>query len=254
MKKAKNANGEGSIYFDKSKGRWCAAYTAPDGSRHVKRFKEKQDADMFLQKTRLAMYTGSYVADTGLTIGEWLILYIGTYKSDLKPLSKRLYFYCAKYLAPIADIKLSKPNLEQIQKFFFEHSDKKMASLSYNFLSSAIKKAYQLKKINENFMQFVERPRYEKQKKIEIYSREDLNKIFSFMNSDPNYKRYSLFFKTLLLTGLRGGEALALAWKDIDTINNVIHVSKNYVLLQSRGYSSEYPKNENIHSGYFYPM
>ena len=36
--------------------------------------------------------------------------------------------------------------------------------------------------------------------------------------------QFSTIIKTLLFTGMRAGEALALQWEDIDFDNNIIHI------------------------------
>lgn len=52
------------------------------------------------------------------------------------------------------------------------------------------------------------------------------------MDSLPNTFRncyYKTLYLTLLATGLRIGEAVALEWSDIDLDNGVIDVTKTYV-------------------------
>lgn len=56
---------------------------------------------------------------------------------------------------------------------------------------------------------------------------------------------YYEFFALLLQTGLRGGEASALTWKDIDFAKNVIHVSKTVIRTADNHFEISTPKTKS---------
>lgn len=52
----------------------------------------------------------------------------------------------------------------------------------------------------------------------------DENQAKALLNMLEGYSQFNTIIKTLLYTGMRSGEALALRWCDIDFENNIIHI------------------------------
>ena len=70
-------------------------------------------------------------------------------------------------------------------------------------------------------------------KKVEALTHEEQTLLISYLYKSDTYRRYYPIFVTLLLTGLRVGEATALQWSDIDFEKSVISVNKTLVNYRS---------------------
>ncbi|PLS04602.1 tyrosine-type recombinase/integrase [Bacillus halotolerans] len=125
---------------------------------------------------------------------------------DIKPLRYQ------KFINYLADQGYSKRTIEIIHGTMF------------NALATAVKP---LKKIEENPCEGVTIPRAKskKKEKLEYIKSDDISLFLKFARQD-NYLYY-IFFKTLLETGMRKGEAVALQRKDIDLKNNFININKS---------------------------
>lgn len=58
---------------------------------------------------------------------------------------------------------------------------------------------------------------------------EQENRFVNFVKEHRYYRRYSNLFVVMLGTGMRISEMSALQWEDIDFVNNIIHVTHNYI-------------------------
>lgn len=68
--------------------------------------------------------------------------------------------------------------------------------------------------------------------KIKFLDKQELKQFYDYLDTLDKSKYYNLFdvvlYKTLLATGFRIGEALALEWSDIDLKNGTVSINKNY--------------------------
>lgn len=124
---------------------------------------------------------------------------------DIKPLRYQ------KFINHLAEQGYSKRTIEIIHGTMF------------NALSTAVKP---LKKLEENPCEGVTIPKIPKKKEKLAYINSDDISFFLKIARQDNYLYY-IFFKTLLETGMRKGEAAALQRKDIDLKNNYIHINKS---------------------------
>ena len=212
---SKRANGSGSISYNQSRGTYRAFMTLPDKShsRISKSFKTEREASEWLALTRAEILKGEYIYSSNVTIGEWLIEYIKTYKSNIVAASTiDRYYTTLKQLAPIAYIPLYKLTPYDIQHLYAVS----IQSLSYSsvikmhrLLKAAIRKASALG-IVKNMMEVVEPPRAPQQDEVQILTVEQIRTLFAFMHQSKYYAKYIPFIKCALFTGMRLGELLAL--------------------------------------------
>lgn len=73
------------------------------------------------------------------------------------------------------------------------------------------------------------------QKRKEALTIEEQKKFLNFVKESDVYNIYYPMLSLELLTGLRVGELVGLTWKDIDSINNVIHVQHQLQYLKLDG-------------------
>ena len=93
---------EGTVHWEESRQRW-RAFVSVDGRRYSKRFLSRDEALAWTQKMRLAAHDGSFVAPSAISLGEWLIKWLGTYKKPtVKPLTYERYLFTANKALPLA--------------------------------------------------------------------------------------------------------------------------------------------------------
>lgn len=116
---SKRANGEGIISFDKSRGTYRAAITAPDGRRIFKRFKSEEEALAWKSEQTHSIHTGTFVAPSTATVGEWAVEWLKIYKRPtVKQTTYELYVYLARYLERIADVKMQELHPMPVQQLY----------------------------------------------------------------------------------------------------------------------------------------
>ena len=173
-------------------------------------------------------------------IMSWLNI---THKPTIKPQSfQRLVGTAKNQIEPsnIGHIRYSDVTAEEIQEF--------INSLNSQELShSSIKKAYNLlgafyKYVSardgfNNPMLLVKMPKVsnilKETKEVEWFERDDIDKFIEACGSKfPNGKlkfRYGYALAANMFMGLRGGELLALQWKDIDFHKGTVYVCKTLI-------------------------
>lgn len=244
---AKNENGEGSIYFEKARNKYCAAIINPDGKRLRKRFAERDEAKQWLIDMKAQFLRNEYVAPNSITLGEWIIEWMTTFKQDLRDKSKLQYMQTSKKLQPIANIPLQDITPVMVQKFL-NKLPTTMASSSkkkvYQLLFTVTKKAFNLGMINKNFMGPVEPPTV-KTHDIEIFTQNNIHDILDYLKSDgisPNLAKLYPFVLLAITTGARLGELLALKWENVDLNEHKIHIVSNLQYIPHKGIIENPPK------------
>lgn len=213
--KPKNSNGEGSVYFEKSRNKWCASIHPPVGDRLRQRFDTKEEADEWLLLKRAEFAKGTYIPPSDLTFGEWLMRYLEMFrKPNMKAKSFDRLLQTAAHLAPLAEIELKSIEPFAIQRFYSEipsdlasSSKKKICGLT----KSCLKKAYALKLISEDVMLPVEPPKLDDDcEEVVVFTEEEISKILTTVQNSRYYSRYYTFVLLALTTGARLGELLGL--------------------------------------------
>lgn len=238
----KRPNGQGSVFFDRSKNRYTAAFITPEGKRVSKRFKTSKEAEDWLEDNRYNIRHNTFVAPTALKTGVWLAQYLSVYKQSIRPQSLKVYLMYARHCQPIADIPLQKLTSVDIQSLINGWKKKGYAPSFVNthlmFLSAAIKKAAALDLIQKNPMLAVERPKGGS-RKVEIFTLEETKKLLAYTDC-PKLRRLNVIITIALYTGMRIGEILALEWSDITP--SFIRVSKTVVGAGNSAYIQSAPK------------
>lgn len=239
--KTKNTNGEGSVYFAKSRNKWCAAIIDPHKNRIAARFDTKEEADKWLTVKLSEFYKNEYIPPTTITVGEWYMEYVMTYCApNVKRKTLADYVRTGKKLAPIADIKLQTLNAAAVQKFY--NNLPPMAPSSkykiHTMLNSAIAKAHALGIIQKNVMLAVNAPKNTKVD-VEIFTVAEVQQILTTVQNSRYYSKYYVFILAALSTGARLGELLGLKLSKVN--NGSIVISNNIVTVHNKLYE-ETPK------------
>ena len=177
------------------------------------------------------------------TYRELVALWWESYKNTIKPNSQQSMEGIVRLhiLPAFGDYKLDKLTTPIIQQQVNKWADKankgeKGAYANYSFLNNINRRILQygvtMQAIKHNPARDVIIPRKQQNKehKVKFFSNQELKQFLDYLE-DLDQSSYENFFdyvlyKTLLASGCRIGEALALEWSDIDLKKGIISISK----------------------------
>lgn len=103
-----------------------------------------------------------------------------------------------------------------------------------SFISDVFSYAVKMGMLCDNPCRVVSLPKGEAKEK-NIYTIEEIAKVFELLDSDDVPIKFRTFFKLAVYSGFRRGELLGLEWKDIDWENNLISVRRTSNYTAERG-------------------
>jgi len=177
------------------------------------------------------------------TYKELVALWWESYKNTIKPNSQQSMEGIVRlHILPVfGDYKLDKLTTPVIQQQVNKWADKankgeKGAYANYSFLNNINRRILQygvtMQAIQHNPARDVIIPRKQQNKehKVKFFSNQELKQFLDYLDNLDLSSYENLFdyvlYKTLLASGCRIGEALALEWSDIDLKKGIISISK----------------------------
>lgn len=249
MKKTvKRADGEGSIYYNESKKLWCCTLqigiTSEGKPDRIYKYGKTQE-EVRLKLVDLVHKYGTLKLSKDVTLNEWFPEWLFEYK-DLSNGTRQNYLGIFKnHIEPyhIGKMKLSEITNFELKKYFNQlvrdgRSKQRITTIK-NRLSTFFEDS--LEYIPKNPMSGVQVPRaakdnprtYTNGKEIADegkYNAFTVDEQVKLMDHIKNNSQdvFSLLFITIIGTGMRLGEAMALHWdKDILDDYSVIKVTRN---------------------------
>ena len=242
MNKANNKRrkkGEGSIYFEKGRGKWIATVVV-EGKKKVFRAPTMEEANdlrsEFITDYKKAKKQGRRLADLEdtRTINDFADIYF-KYREAMSNVSvKTLDEYKNKYIWHIKD-KLGDKEArtiteEIIEKHVMDLIENGVGAYTIrkaiNVLKSILDRVVKAKLIPSNpITKDIELPKHKKKETKAMDSKE--LEQFLQVAKDTKNKHYP-FFYLLLNTGMRVGEAMALVWDDFNFETGEVTLSKTY--------------------------
>jgi len=248
---------KGHIY-KRSQGSWTIIYDLPADSMTGKRRQKsqtvkgtKRDAQRYLREVLLSLEQGSYVKPNKITLGEWLRQWIKDY-ATMNTTDRTQESYSSiveRHLIPsLGKIILTDIQPQQIQSYYADKMKKGRAdgkgglsarSVVYHhrILSKALDYAVKMGVAVRNVAKVVETPRVQRVTMSTLSSDE----VVRFLDADRE-TNYYVYFATLLYTGLRRGELLALRWRNLDLDNATLTVVETAYKLGNGKYVIKEPK------------
>ena len=83
-----------------------------------------------------------------------------------------------------------------------------------------------------------------KEKKLQYYTKEELQYFFECLEQYGNYKQLA-FFRALAFTGCRKSEILSLQWEDIDLFNKTVSIGKTLAIDENLDIIIQTPKTSS---------
>ena len=216
-------NGMGSIR-KRADGLWEGRYTAPDGRQRSVYASDSKALTAKLRATQAHALAGGCVEPSKMTVGEWLDVWVETYKGDLAPSSRLAYDYAIKRIvASCGAVKLRALRPVHVARLMQGLRDRGLSQSSQQttllVLGSALRQAVREKLIHESPADGVKPPR-KPPHPFSVIDRPDIPRFV-----ETAYRtRYGPELVFLLLTGLRVGELRGLRWDDVDLQRGVISV------------------------------
>lgn len=221
--------------FRKQGGKWeyRIRYKDPFTQKHKEKsrrgFATKKEAQLAAAEFEKSLMEGYEQED--ITLQSYLSIWLNEYKKDTIrkntfELHKR---NIENHIIPYFDnIQLKDVKPMMYQKFLNQLAEKNYSKRSieiiHSTMNNALEKAVMLAKIEKNPCTGASIKGQRKKESIKFIESSD---IPHFLQAAHKYDYiYWIFFKVLLETGMRKGEAAALQWADIDLKNMTININK----------------------------
>lgn len=205
-------------------------YKDPETKKKIQKnmgsYDKKRDASKRLTELKDNIYNNDLLLPNTMTLEVFLKDFLEKYKVNISITTYNCYLrICNKYIIPM----LGRYKIEDIKPIHIQnYVDDLVGILSpqtlkihINILKLAIKKAYRLKLIRENVVEYIEIPRVKKFKN-NIYTQDDMHKLLEKCDGTP--LELPIFLASGL--GLRISEILGLTWNNIDFSNNTVTIEK----------------------------
>lgn len=195
-------------------------------------FSSKKEAELAAAEVEKKLFVGDIdiVKNSDITVKDWIEQYLELYSNQLREttLKSRTIRIKNHIIPELGNIKLQKLNRTQYQKFI----NKKLETMKESTVKGIhgtfmviVNKAVQHNIIDRNRLSGVSISKEDNSEPVKFLTREQIDQFLKAAKTFK-YDHYVAVF-TLLRTGLRKGELLALTWDDIDFDNNLITINKN---------------------------
>ena len=264
---AKRLNGEGTIYYSKSRNEYIGEITKTINGKTVKKvFYSGQGGKRSTVSQKMSAWQIRNVADYAMNhpvqLEDGILAWLETCKKpELKPSSyDRLESTINCQIIPrigwrhVSDLTDSMIRSELILPITDEdHLSVSTAKKAYNALNEYLKYAVYKNIIPSNPMMMMKAPKPTTNKEISsIWDEEESEETCKALDSEEMHKLCSILYTRwkrppqhrryenggaidlILNTGLRMGEALALQWSDINWKRSTLSVTKNLIRIRNR--------------------
>jgi integrase len=213
----------------------------------------KRDAERALREVLLAVENGSYVKPNKMTIGELLKQWLKDYAS-INTTDRTQESYTSivdRHLIPaLGRVCLVELQAQHIQSYYAKKLSEGRAdgkgglsarSVVYHhrILSKALDYAVKMGLLVRNVAKVVEPPRVARVT-MQTLSPEEVTRFLDVARETDYY----VYFATLLYTGLRRGELLALHWRNLDLESGTLTVVETAYKLGNGEYRIKEPKTQ----------
>lgn len=239
VKREKNANGQGTVYWSESRKRWISQFTDVQGKRRSKVCIRKVDVQSWLDEQKRAKQFGqsTYSPYPNMTVGVFLNQWVEHHRQSIAPETYRSYKTTIdlRIIPTLGSIKANSLTAQAIEGLLGQMISKgyKPGTVNgvYAVLRAAYRYAVRMGDLTINPMSKVKKPRGESVPTKHI-PKADFKKIYIEASLNP-YLHARV--EVGMMMGLRPGEVRGLRWSDIDWDDRLITIERQLQRVSNEG-------------------
>ena len=242
---AKRANGEGSVYQQKSDGRWVAKIPLPNGTYKRYYFKTQREASRKHRETMAEVLRGSPLPDGRQRVAQFLTDWLEGVRPSLRATTyKRYHLDVRRINATLGRMYLADLTPQVIQQFLNDLYAQGLSARSVVHCRAVLRVAlaqaesWNLIGRNPASEKRVKTPRVQSRAAPEITPAGAMAIVDAFRD----HPLEGLVI-TAIVTGLREGELLGMRWEDVDLDAGVLKVRHQLQRIDGQRLLTE-PKSE----------
>lgn len=231
-------------YSKRADGRYCTTITVTlDGEKKKKTVygKTVREVDDKIAELRASSNKGVVVDDRSTTLAEWAETWYNLYKANKSVNTQQMYSVAVRHIVKaLGTYRLSDLKKHMLQTLLNKRvaeghirSAEVIRLTLKQMISAAIDEQYIFVDISKGLTV----PKQQKNEKEPL----NLDEVEQIKAAELTVKEKA-FVYTLLYTGIRKGEALALNWSDVDFAANKIHINKNLIYVGHHTEVKDSPK------------
>ncbi len=244
------ANGEGSVYPIKNRGRWGASIHNCLGDRISKSFNTKDEAFAWLLSQKKARNQGLFTEqeNSKITVSEYLLDWVEHNRNHKKPATSRNY---SERIRNQINPRIGHLKASMLTPRVIENLISDLISAGYKpgtvlgvfrTLSAAYGDGYRLGTFQTDPTKRVKLPKL-KSTPMKQIPRKDAAKIYFEAMRDP----YTLArIEIGMVCGLRPGEVFGLLWSDIDWDSKSLNISRQVQRIKGHGLVFQSVKQDKV--------
>ncbi len=225
---AKRGNGEGSIYYRNSDGKWVGSVTLGTGKRKVFYGRTRKEVQEKLKIVLHEQQQGTLVTAAPQTVAQFLTDWLeNTHRRRVRPRTYERYRE-AVYMHIIPSLghyQLQKLTAQQVQAFYTKKADEGLAPATiiyyHSVLHNALDMAVKWGLVSRNVCDLVSPPRKQRFE-IQPLTVEQVQKLLAAVRGH----KWEALFTLALATGMRRGELLGLKWQDVNFAAGILQVRR----------------------------
>lgn len=243
-KKIKKDNLPRGIMWREDRQSYLGRFTY-QGQSHVLYDTEWKRLEERMVAMRKELKEGTYIKECSISLNSWFDNWMETYKKKTVKYGtyqNYLNHYNFYVRNGIGKKKLKDIMVDDIQKLYNDLCDRDFTAGTIKLLGAVLngcfKKAVNNRMIAFNPVPLAEIPRCKEKKEKYVFTQEEQSQFMEYIKD--NY--LCDFFRIVIMSGMRNGEARALQWKDVDFEKKLIRVNHTLITLVGGGYMLDAPK------------
>ncbi len=231
------ANGEGTVYEDRARGRWIGAVNI-DGQRRKVVGSTQTEARKRLDTMRAEADRGNKAGDGNATLADAISRWETRVLAgrDVAPATRTVYAWCCAVLGDNLGAKrlraLTADDVEAMfDRLVSDRNDARPLSRAAlikirGVLGQILDFAQRRGMVNSNVARIAElTPTAKRTEARRSLTPELARTLFGYLRNPPKTERYAALFAMSLTIGLRPGEAAGVLWTDLDLVHGTVNVA-----------------------------
>ena len=241
----RRGNREGSLYFHKTRSRWCAQVSL-NGHRVTKYGKTRGECREWMKEMLAKIDTGLTYEGTHVTVQSFIEMWLKGKELSRRPKTVLQYEQVVSQhiMAYLGKLRLQDVHPSHIKQLYALKRDEgrgdRTVQLIHTILHNIFKQAVREGILGRNPVDAVERPKVEQSEMQTL--KEEQSREFLIAASGSSFEA---IYYLALTTGMREGELLGLKWSDLDRNKSILFVQRQLQHIPGQGYTLVPPKTKS---------